>query len=114
MIKVVYCIRKKPGMPEDEFFRHWKDVHGPIGARIPGVRKLVQTRRIVIPGDKYQPDFDGMAELWFDDVAALLRARQSAEWKISSQDEANFVDPDGFAYMVTEEQVIISDGRASG
>ena len=32
-----------------------------------------------------------MAELWFDDVEALLEARQSPEWKASSEDEANFI-----------------------
>jgi hypothetical protein len=27
------------------FFRYWKDVHGPIGARIPRLRRLVQSHR---------------------------------------------------------------------
>jgi hypothetical protein len=34
MIKVVYCIHKKAGMSEQEFFDYWKNVYGPIGARI--------------------------------------------------------------------------------
>ena len=43
-------------------------------------------------GDKYEPSYDGVAELWFDDIDALLAARQSPEWKASSDDEANFID----------------------
>jgi len=107
MIKLVYCITKKPDMTDEEFFRYWKTVHGPIGARIPGLRRLIQSHRMTVPGDKYQPDFDGMAELWFDDVQALLAARQTPEWKASAEDEANFIDHKRVAYFVTEEYVIL-------
>jgi hypothetical protein len=29
MVKLVYCITKKAGLSDDEFFRYWKNVHGP-------------------------------------------------------------------------------------
>ena len=45
MIKLVYCITKKASITDQEFFHYWKDIHGPIGARIPGLRKLVQSHR---------------------------------------------------------------------
>ncbi|HSM86393.1 MAG TPA: EthD family reductase [Candidatus Limnocylindrales bacterium] len=112
MIKVVYCISKKPGLADHEFFEYWEKVHGPIGARIPGLRRLVQSRRVSIPEDKYQPAFDGVAELWFDDVAALLAARQSPEWKASTADEANFIDHARTAYFVSEERVLLDAGDA--
>jgi uncharacterized protein (TIGR02118 family) len=107
MIKLVYCISKKAGLTDDEFFRYWEDVHGPIGARIPGLRKLVQSRRLTLPGDKRRPDYDSVAELWFDDLEALLAARQSPEWEASTADEANFIDHDRVAYFVSEERVIL-------
>ncbi|HZD93353.1 MAG TPA: EthD domain-containing protein [Candidatus Sulfotelmatobacter sp.] len=107
MIKLVYCISKKPGLSDQEFFEYWKNVHGPIGARIPGLRRLVQSPRLTIPGDKYRPDFDGMAELWFDDLEALLMARQSPEWKASSEDEVHFIDHGRVAYFVSEEHVVL-------
>ena len=107
MVKVVYCITKKAGLTEEQFFRYWTEVHGPLGARIPRLRKLVQSRRLRVPGDQHQPDYDGMAELWFDDAEALLAARRSPEWKASSEDEANFIDRNKVAYFVSEEQVIL-------
>src|SRR5215472_17600974 len=107
MVKVVYCITKKPSLTDEEFFRYWKNVHGPIGARIPGARRIVQSHRIAVVGDQHRPDYDGMVELWFDDAEALLAARQSAEWKASSDDEVNFIDPARVAYFVTEEHVIL-------
>src|SRR3954453_9159985 len=62
MIKLVYCISKKPGMSDAAFFQYWAQVHGPIGARIPGLRRLVQSHRVAVPGDARSSDYDGMAE----------------------------------------------------
>ena len=107
MIKVVYCITKKPGMTDEEFFDYWTSVHGRMGARIPGLRRLVQSQAVHVPGDAREPDFDGVAELWFDDFEALRNARQSPEWLASTADEANFIDSDKVAYLVTEERVIL-------
>ncbi|HTX16501.1 MAG TPA: EthD domain-containing protein [Candidatus Baltobacteraceae bacterium] len=107
MIKLVYCITKKPGLTDEQFFDYWKNVHGPIGARIPHLRRLVQSRRIAIPGDTHPPDYDGLAELWFDDEAALLAARQSPEWKASTADELNFIDHSRVAYFVSREHIIL-------
>ena len=108
MIKLVYCITRKAGLTDEEFFRYWQDVHGPIGAQIPGVRKLVQSHRLAISGDK-PADYDGMVELWFDDAQTLLDARQSPQWKVSSEDEAKFVDHDKIAYFVSQEHLIVDN-----
>jgi len=107
MVKLVYCITKKAGLTDEQFFRYWREIHGPLGARIPRLRKLIQSRRLTVSSDRHQPDYDGMAELWFDDVEALLAARQSPEWKASTDDEANFIDHNKVAYFVSEEQVIL-------
>ena len=105
-MKLVYCLCRKPGLSREEFIRYWAEVHGPIGARIPGLRKLVQSYALPVPGAG-RSTFDGMAELWFDDLAAVLEARQSAEWGASTADEANFVDPTRSAYFVSEERRIL-------
>jgi uncharacterized protein (TIGR02118 family) len=106
MVKLVYCITRRPDLTSEEFVRYWREVHGPIGARIPGLRRLVQSQALRIPGDARAPDFDGMAELWFDDVASLLAARRSPEWQASSADEANFIDQKRVAYFVAEERAV--------
>ena len=115
MIKLVYCITKKHGLTDEQFFDYWENVHGPIGARIPHLRRLVQSESITIPGDTHSPDYDGVAELWFDDEAALLAARQSPEWKASTDDELNFIDHSRVAYFVAREHIILdaSDKRRS-
>ncbi len=103
MIKLVYCICRRPDLTPKAFARYWRDVHGPIGARIPGLRRLVQSLAVPVQGDRRASDFDGVAELWFDDVAALLAARKSPEWQASTADETNFVDPSRFVYLISEE-----------
>jgi uncharacterized protein (TIGR02118 family) len=107
VVKLVYCICRKPALNREQFVRYWTEVHGPIGARIPGLRKLVQSVALPVPGDHRPADFDGMAELWFDDVAAVLEARHSPEWAASTADEANFADPARSAYFVSEERQIL-------
>ena len=105
MIKLVYCITRRRDLSVDEFSRYWHDVHGPIGRRIPGLRRLVQSHPVVVPAG-YRMDFDGMAELWFDDFDALSQAQASPEWQASSADEANFIDATRTALFLTEEREI--------
>jgi uncharacterized protein (TIGR02118 family) len=106
MIKLVYCITKKPGLSDEEFFHYWKDTHGPIGARIPGLRKLVQSHTISGADQIRLADYDGMAELWFDDMQSLLAARNTAEWRASTEDEKNFIDGSKVAFFITAEYEI--------
>ena len=106
MIKLVYCITKRPDLSDEAFFDYWKNIHGPIGRRIPGLRRLVQNHAIASRGEVGRRDFDGVAELWFDDMEALIAARRSAEWQAATADEANFIDAKRTALLVTEEHEI--------
>jgi uncharacterized protein (TIGR02118 family) len=105
MVKLVYCITKKATLTDEEFFDYWKDVHGPIGSRIPGLRRLVQSHRLAVAG--LRGDYDGVAELWFDSLEDLQAARQSLEWKASTADELNFIDHRKVAFFISEEHTIL-------
>ncbi|MFT5502023.1 MAG: hypothetical protein ACI88G_002164 [Woeseiaceae bacterium] len=37
MIKLVCVVHKRAGMNTDDFRRYWREIHGPIAARIPGL-----------------------------------------------------------------------------
>lgn len=111
MIKLVYCFRKRPGMSSAAFWDYWHNTHTEIAIGLPGVRRLVQSRTIHDARDPKEPGFDGMAELWFDDWAALAMAAASPEWAASSADEANFMEAGSQVYFVTEEHTVL-DYRA--
>ena len=51
MVKAAYILYKRPDMDHQEFRRYWKDVHGPIGARIPGLRCMIQSHALPQGGD---------------------------------------------------------------
>lgn len=107
MIKVVYCFAKRADISFEEFSRYWRDAHGAIGARIPGLRRLVQSVAIHDERDPHPPAFDGMAELWFDDFDLFLCARASPEWQASTEDEVHFIDHQRTAYFLTQERTIV-------
>jgi uncharacterized protein (TIGR02118 family) len=73
--------------PEDveAFERHYVDVHVPLAAAIPGLRRLVLTR--TADGIRGEPSpFHRIAELWFDDPEALGRALESPEMAAGIRD----------------------------
>jgi uncharacterized protein (TIGR02118 family) len=80
MVKTVTFASRLPGLTLDEFFGHWKDVHGPMCARIPAVRRYVQNHGIRDAYSKRDMTHDGWAEIWFDSLEAMWQAQQSPEW----------------------------------
>ena len=86
MVKALYTASKKPGLSTEEFYQHWFEVHGQLGAQLPGLRRYVQNHGIAEAHPIRAMTHDGFSELWFDDVEALQRARKSAEWARLSED----------------------------
>jgi uncharacterized protein (TIGR02118 family) len=108
MVKLIYCISKKPEMSIEEFQRYWREVHAPIAAKIPGVRRYVQCH--VVPetyGGRTAPGFDGAAELWWDSMDAMRAAMGTPEVQAALEDEKNFIDHTRVASFVTEENVVV-------
>jgi uncharacterized protein (TIGR02118 family) len=114
MIKICEIIWRRPGMSVADFQDHWLNRHGPIVARLPGLRRYVQCHPRP-GGDRHGALVcDGVAELWLDSKAALIEASQSTEFAAAKADEANFVDPDRLVELLTEEVVIRDLPAAAG
>lgn len=86
MTKMVVVLHKKDGLTRDEFRKYWRDVHGEIGARMPGVRKYVQNHAVADGAP-----FDGIAEMWFDSPADMQAAFSSEAAQEAARDVANFL-----------------------
>lgn len=106
MIKVISVIKRNPGMEVEAFQDYWLNVHGPIAAAMPGVRRYVQSHTLLGGYRKGQPAADGIAELWFDDTDAMRALEGTAALEATLADHIEFVAPGGLAQIFTEEHVI--------
>jgi uncharacterized protein (TIGR02118 family) len=108
VIKLAMFVHRKEGMPVDEFQAYWRDTHGPLAARIPGLRRYIQCH---VVSESYEdsetPSFDGAAQLWFDSLDVLDDARASAEWNATAADGANCFADGGTRSLIAQEVPII-------
>ena len=109
MIKVMSAFKRKEGMDVETFQAYWRDVHGPIAQSLPGLRRYVQNHTILSGYKRGEPAVDGVAELWFDDTAALRALAPSEQLRHTRNDHANFMDDTSYREVVTED-VVIKDG----
>jgi uncharacterized protein (TIGR02118 family) len=89
-------LNKKPDWTQEDFRRYWTDTHGPIAARLPGLRRYLQHHVVDAAqrGITYKrgPEHvDGFSELAFDDAAAMHAAFASAVAPSLAEDEARFI-----------------------
>jgi uncharacterized protein (TIGR02118 family) len=104
MVKALFVVARRPGMTHPEFFDHWSEVHGPLVAKLPGLRRYVQNHAIVDALPSRPMTHDGFSELWFDNLAALQRAAASPEWRAMREDgETLFAEPVGV--VVARERI---------
>lgn len=109
MIKVIEVVKRRPGMSVEDFRHHWRHVHGPIVARVPGLRRYVQSPTRLGGYRNGEPAFDGIAEVVFDDKAALAAMMSSPELAAAKADEPNFIDTGSLVELVVDD-VVIKDG----
>jgi uncharacterized protein (TIGR02118 family) len=107
MVKLIYCISKKPELSVEEFQRYWRETHGPIAGAIPGLRRYVQCHVVPELYARQAPPYDGAAELWFDDLDAMRAAMQTPETAAALEDEKNFIDHSRVASFVTIEKPVV-------
>lgn len=112
MIKVASLLARKDGISREDFVRHWSEVHGPLARAVPGIRRYVQSH---VVGTRTRPDIaeldiavDGIAELWYDDLASFEAAARTPEMKRLTDDGALFIGR--IKTFVTEEREIIPPG----
>src|SRR2546430_8612014 len=77
MIKVVVLLRRSESWTRERFHRWWLDEHVPYAKKLPALRKY---RVCLVTGStthEGKEPWDGIAELWFDNRAALDAAWSS-------------------------------------
>ena len=120
MIKFVMCITRHPEMTREQFRDYWLNNHGPFFMKNAGdmrAKKYVQSHTVDTPLNEglrnsrgMMPEYDGIAEVWFESEEDLIEGMNSAEGqKLSDallKDESNFIDHSkSSAFIVREHEL---------
>jgi hypothetical protein len=122
LVKLVYCVRKRAGLSDEEFRRYWLEQHGPLvrslwqSGRFPGMLRYVQSHTDfdasapVTASRGAKPPYDGITEVWMDPEKQggddATRAASAEAGKILLDDESTFIDFENSAVFITKEHVI--------
>lgn len=109
MIKLVALVKKRPDLGQAAFADHWLHRHAPLASAIPGMRGY-RINLALDPGDMAPAPYDGSAEIWFDDRAAMEAGLASAKGVLAGADTAHFAA--SIQFLVTRETVILPGPRA--
>ena len=106
MVKLVFCARRLPHLTRDAFQRYWRETHGPLVRRHAAtlrIRRYLQVHTLDHPvnetlraGRGAPEAYDGVAELWWDDLDDILAGVASPEGRQAGlelfEDERRFID----------------------
>ncbi len=120
MIKLVYCVRRRADISEAEFFRYWREEHGPLVKSVAGdlrARRYVQSHSVaaevgagLTEGRGLAAPFDGITEVWWESVEELVAGSASAAGQEAGrrlyEDESRFIDFSDSRLFLTEEHEI--------
>jgi uncharacterized protein (TIGR02118 family) len=117
MIKFVMCCTRHPNMTREQFQDYWLNKHGPFfmkNAETMRAKKYVQSHTMDTPLNEglkesrgMLPEYDGVAEVWFDSEQDLMEAMSSAEGQELGaallKDENTFIDHSKSSAFVVNE-----------
>ena len=119
MVKLTFVLRRASHLSREEFQRYWREQHAPLVEKhreALGIRRYVQvhtvetsTNHALRASRGAPPEYDGVAELWFDSAempATEEAARAGAELL---EDERRFIDLESSPLWLSEEKPIIED-----
>lgn len=93
LVKIIILFKRKPGMLLADFREYWLETHSSLVLSLPSLRRYVQCH---VRDTSYivgEPNFDGVEQLWFDNIQAVEKIMRSPEYKEHVMlDLANFTD----------------------
>jgi uncharacterized protein (TIGR02118 family) len=106
MVKFVVVLRRKPDWTQQRFRDYFIRVHGPLAAKLPGLRRYKQNFPAA-DAKRTPPAWDCVIELSFDDKDAMEAAWATAEGEAASADVEVFADMSETSWSIVEERVVI-------
>jgi len=103
MYSVVFLVKRKADMSQDEIARFWIEDHTPFTAKVVGIRSY----RVYPFHDGQTGPFDGAAVISFDDQESCERALASPEFEAALADAVNFQTIDETISFTADEFRIV-------
>ena len=107
MIKFYAMLTRRADLTHERFSEHWRTVHRELAVKIRRTRRYAQSHGIEerLAGLR-SAAWDGVAEVWLDDLAAASRSDPDLE-RYAKPDEPNFLAPDGIPQICAEHRVVV-------
>lgn len=107
MLKFMVVVYKRPDLSDEQFRRHFEQVHGPLATNLPGLRRYIQNYCSYDDARRKPPGWDAIVELYFDDFEAMEAAWDSPQGKASDADLPLFADLSRTTWSVVEEVTVL-------
>ena len=104
MFKIVFLTKRKPGVSEAEYFRHYADIHFPLATALPGLVSYHQQPILhgAWNGTDSFPDYDAVSEYTFESKQAADQAFRAAQGIALNEDTGAFIDWDSVLSIPVE------------
>ncbi len=119
MKKLTFVLRRAPHLSREEFQRYWRQQHAPLVEKhreVLGIRRYVQVHTLDTPANEAlrasrgaPPEYDGVAELWFDSAEIPMSAAAARAGAELLEDERRFIDLENSPIWLSEEKPVIGD-----
>lgn len=109
MTKVMRLVKRRDGVETASFRDQWAAAYRALAAA-PGVRRCVLNLTRMGAYRAGEPAYDGIAELWFDDAAALETFTLSTEASTCWATEEGLADPARSIGWLVADDVVVFDG----
>jgi len=113
MVKFSILLRRHPDMSHEDFVYYHKNKHAPLFTSLAEVqqhvRKYIQCHTLPVKMEGLpEPEYDGITELWFDDVESIAKVFISAKYmEIIRPDEAKFLDLHQCGFLISTENAVL-------
>jgi uncharacterized protein (TIGR02118 family) len=105
VVKIIMKVYAKEGMSKDEFVNFWLTKHAPWTKQKFGDILKKYVINIVMSAEGEEPGYQGIAELWFENMKVVQKMMSSPAFKQVMSDSAEFTRKG--TWVMLEEHTIV-------